>query len=234
MPLGRVATVTVGEQEQGVGMERLSHGEDLSFMERSTMSEAYKKSHSLGVRFTGTAAGRHMTWSAGWYNNWLTNDLSFDESGNAHAGRVTGLLVDRDGGRELLHLGVSADYAQAQNGAWVESLSRPEVHQAPYRSQDTKSFPAAHVTGLGFELAVVDGLLTVAAEYTFAEESAPASGTPRFSGWYVTASWVLTGEGAHYERTKGDFGQLLPRFSALVPARWHRRRELAARTPGST
>ncbi|HTY41123.1 MAG TPA: porin [Thermoanaerobaculia bacterium] len=77
VPLTSWATINVGEQEAGVGMERLTHGEDLSFMERSTMTEAYKKAHSLGIRFTGTAAGGRMTWSAGWFNNWLTDGLSF-------------------------------------------------------------------------------------------------------------------------------------------------------------
>ena len=208
VPLGRFATVTVGEQESGVGMERLSHGEDLSFMERSTMSEAYKKSHELGVRFTGTAAGDRMTWSAGWFNNWLTDDLSFDESGNSYAGRVTGLAVDDDGGRQLLHLGVSAAWAQAQNGS-VQARSRPEVRQSPY-FVDTGSFDANHSLGLGFELAAVKGPVTVAAEYTLTDTSTPASGNARFDGWYVSASWVLTGEVRPYEHANGYFGRITP------------------------
>jgi phosphate-selective porin OprO/OprP len=208
VPLGHLATVTVGEQEEGVGLERLSHGENLSFMERSTMTEAYKRSHALGVRFTGTAAGDRMTWSAGWFNNWLTDDLSFDESGNSFAGRVTGLLLDRDNGRELLHVGVSGAYAQARNGV-VQTRSRPEVRQAPY-FVDTDSFPANHSDGLGFELAAVHGPVTVASEYTLGNISAPESGDPRFSGWYVTASWVLTGETRPYDHAAGYFGQLEP------------------------
>jgi phosphate-selective porin OprO/OprP len=208
-------------------MERLSHGEDLSFMERSTMSEAYKKSHALGVRFTGTAAGDRMTWSAGWFNNWLTDDLSFAKSGNSYAGRVTGLAVEEDGGRRLLHLGASAAYTQAQNGS-SQVRSRPEVHQAPY-FVDTGSFAVNHTTGLGFELAAVEGPFTVAAEYTLADFSAPASGNPRFDGWYVTASWVLTGETRPYEKTKGYFGRVVPTapfsFSRGGAGAW----ELAAR-----
>jgi phosphate-selective porin OprO and OprP len=208
VPLGRVATVTVGEQEAGVGMERLSHGEDLSFMERSTMSEAFKKSHELGVRFTGTAAGGRMTWSAGWFNNWLTDDLSFSESGNAYAGRVTGLAVDEEGGRRLLHLGVSADYAEAQGGS-VRARSRPEVHQAP-DFVDTGTFDAAHTTGVGFELAAVDGPFALTAEYSFADVAIGGAGNPRFAGWYAAASWVVTGEARPYERTKGYFGRIVP------------------------
>jgi phosphate-selective porin OprO/OprP len=208
VPLGSAANVTVGEQEEGVGMERLSHGEDLTFMERSTMSEAYKKSHALGVRFTGTAAGGLMTWSAGWFNNWLTDHESFAASGNSYAGRVTGLLLDQDGGRELVHVGASGSYTQAQDGA-VQSKSRPEVHEAP-DFVDTGSFPADHTSGVGFELAAVHGPFTITSEYTLADVSAPASGNPRFSGWYVTASWILTKETRPYEHSKGLFGQLVP------------------------
>ncbi|HTR02583.1 MAG TPA: porin [Thermoanaerobaculia bacterium] len=208
VPLGTAANVTVGEQEAGVGLERQSHGEDLPFMERSTMSEAYKKSHELGVRFWGTAAGERMTWSAGWFNNWLTDHESFDESGNAYAGRVTGLAVDEDEGRSLVHLGVSAAYTQIQEGS-LQARSRPEVHQAPY-FVDTGSFAGDHSLDLGFELAAAKGPVSLVAEYTHSDVSAPASGNPTFSGWYVTAAWVLTGETRPYERANGYFGRVTP------------------------
>src|SRR5262249_37438040 len=36
------------------------------------------------------------------------------------------------------------------------------------------------------------------------------SGNPRFDGWYVTATWVLTGETRPYEHANGYFGRVTP------------------------
>jgi len=208
VPLWSGGAVTVGEQAAGVGMERLTRGEDLPFMERSTMSEAIKKSHELGVRFTGTALNERLAWSAGWFNDWLTNGDSFEESGNLFAARVTGLLVDADGGRRLLHVGVSGAYEEAPNGT-ARVRSRPEVHQSP-DFVDTGSFAADHTESLGLELAAQQGPVAISGEYTFTDVSGASSGSPRFAAYYVMASWTLTGEPRPYDRKKGVFERLRP------------------------
>jgi phosphate-selective porin OprO/OprP len=208
IPLGRLARVTIGQQSEGIVMERLSNSEDLSFMERSTMSTALSTPRSTGVRFRGTAAGQKMTWSAGWYNGWLTNGLSFSESGNIFNARVSGVPVDEDGGRRLLHLGIWSAHAQARQGTF-ESRSRPEVYEAPF-FVNTGNFPASHGESLGFEFAAVLAPVTLAAEYTTTHTSAPQVGNPRFHAYYVQASWGISGEIRPYNYGGGYFGQLKP------------------------
>jgi phosphate-selective porin OprO/OprP len=208
IPLGRFATVTLGQQSEGVTLERLANSEDLSFMERSTMSSALTVPRNTGVRLKGTAAGRRMTWSAGWYNGWLTNGLSFSESGNIVNARVSGVPIDEDGGRRLLHLGVWGAYAEAQQGT-IQSRSRPEVFEAPF-FVDTGSFPASHGKSLGFEFAIVQAPVTVTAEYTTSRASAPGVGNPRSGAYYVQASWGITGDIRPYDHGGGYFGQLKP------------------------
>jgi phosphate-selective porin OprO/OprP len=208
IPLGRFATVTIGQQSEGIGMERLSNNEDLSFMERSTMSSALTTPRNAGVRFKGNAAGKQIAWSAGWYNGWLTNGLSFSESGNIFNGRVAGVPINEDGGRRLLHFGIWGAYAQAQAGS-LRSRSRPEVYEAPF-FVDTGSVPANHGSSLGFEFAAVQGPVTVAAEYTRARSSSPQAGNPRFDAYYVQTSWAITGETRPYNYAGGYFGQLKP------------------------
>jgi len=39
----------------------------------------------------------------------------------------------------------------------------------------------------------------------------PASGNPRFSGYYVTGSWILTGETRPYDRTVGYARRVMPK-----------------------
>ena len=124
IPIGDLFTVTFGNQSEGVTMERLSNSYDLVFMERSTMSSALTTARSTGVRLKGALAGQRMNWSVGWYNGWLTNDLSFSESGNIVNGRIAGLPVDSPDGRRLVHLGAWGVWAEAENGQ-AKSRSRP-------------------------------------------------------------------------------------------------------------
>ena len=210
IPLGGLGSVTVGKQKEGLGMEMLENGRDLPFMERSTMSTAFAfvDSHVVGIRFSGTAAAGRMTWSAGWFNNWLDDGLSFDESGNIFGGRVTGLVIEEDGGRRLLHVGASAAYRQAK-GQNFRLKSVPEVYEAP-NFVDTGSFPASSGSSVGGELALVEGPVTVSGEYSSTSIDSPQMGDPRFSGYYAMASWALTGEARPYDQTLGVFGMISP------------------------
>ena len=208
IPLGDIATVTVGKQKEGLGLELTENGRDLAFMERSTMSTAFAfvDSHVVGVRFSGTLAGERMTWSAGWFNNWLEDGFSFSQSGQIGAGRVTGLLLDT-GGR-LLHIGVDGVYREASGGSF-RLKSIPEVYEAP-DFVDTGSFPAGHATSVGGEIAYAEGPVTISSEYASNWIASPQTGDPRFDGWYVTASWLLTGESRPYDRVTGFFGAISP------------------------
>jgi phosphate-selective porin OprO and OprP len=208
IPIGDLFSVTFGNQSEGITLERLANSYDLVFMERSTMSTALTTARSTGVRLKGTAAGQRMNWSVGWYNGWLTHGLSFSESGNIVNGRVAGLPVASDDGRRLVHLGAWGYYAQAQEGS-AESRSRPEVYEAPF-FVDTESFPAGSSAGFGVEFAAVHGPVTLTAEYAHSALKAPQVANPHFEGYYVQASWAITGETRPYDRSCGCFGELQP------------------------
>jgi phosphate-selective porin OprO/OprP len=122
---------------------------------------------------------------------------------------VAGLPLDANGGRRLLHLGAWGAYAEAQQGQ-VRSRSRPEVYESPF-FVDTGEFPAVSTNAYGFELAAVEGPVTLAAEYTGIHSDAPRVGDPHFWAYYAQASWALTGETRPYGRACGCFGQLQPR-----------------------
>jgi len=210
IPLGDLADVTIGKQKEGVGLELLENARDLPFMELSVMTTAttFFESHVAGIRFSHAILGGRMTWSAGWFNNWLNDDLSFSDSGQIFAGRVSGLAMDQDGGRELLHLGVSAVYRQAPGGS-VKLKSVPEVYEAP-DFVDTGLFPADHATTVAGELAAVQDAFTLSAEYAATYVSSAQTGNPRFDGFYVMATYALTGETRPYDHATGTFGMIRP------------------------
>jgi phosphate-selective porin OprO/OprP len=57
---------------------------------------------------------------------------------------------------------------------------------------------------------VVGGPVQVSAEFTWTAVASPQSGDPHFQGFYVTASWCLTGENRPYDRRLGAFGAIQP------------------------
>jgi phosphate-selective porin OprO/OprP len=85
----------------------------------------------------------------------------------------------------------------------------PEVYEAP-DFVDTDSFPARHGTSVGGEIAYAEGPVMVSSEYTSTWVSSAETGNPRFDGYYVTASWFITGESRPYDRTTGSFGAIAP------------------------
>ena len=223
IPLGPIGSVTVGKQKEGVGLEMLENGRDLPFMERSTMTTAFAfvDSHIVGVRFSNSIVGDRMTWSAGWFNNWLDDGLSFDESGNIFAGRVTGLALEQDGGRRLLHLGVSGVYRQSK-GQDFKLRSVPEVYEAP-DFVDTGSFPATSGTSVGGEIALVEGPVTVSGEYAYTSMDAPQVGNPHFSGYYAMVVVGPHGRTAPVRPFHGGLRSDQPGGAVLVPPRRLRR-----------
>lgn len=210
IPLGAFGSVTVGKQKEGVGMEMMANARDLPFMEHSTMTTAatFVGSHVVGVRLFGSPMAGRLTWSVGWFNNWLEDGKSASQSGNIFAGRVTGLAVEEHGGSRLLHLGASAVYRESQDGRF-RSKSVPEVYEAP-DFVDTGSFPADHATSYSAELAAAEGLVTLSGEVTRTSVSAPEKGNPEFYGFYVMASWTITGERRPYRHATGTFGAISP------------------------
>jgi len=63
----------------------------------------------------------------------------------------------------------------------------------------------------------VRGQLTLAAEYVLASVDAPSGATaePTFDGYYVMASWFLTGEHRPYNKASGVFDGIKPMHSAF-------------------
>jgi len=57
---------------------------------------------------------------------------------------------------------------------------------------------------------VVEGPVEISAESTWTAIASPQTGDPHFQGFYVMASWCLTGESRPYDRQLGAFGAIVP------------------------
>ena len=204
IPLGKFATVSVGKQKEGLSQEMEMVATGMPFMERGTIATALLPTRNTGVKFFGNALKQRMTWSAGWFNNWLAqgNIYGFGLIGNQYVGRVNGLPFYADKGAKLLQLGVGYRYSDSKDGKF-RFHSKGEDNQGP-DFVNTASFPADYSNTFGLQAAVVTGPFFVQSEYLRTVVEAPKVGDPRFQGYYVVASYFLTGEHRVYS-TKGGF-----------------------------
>ena len=136
------------------------------------------------------------------------NAQSFDQNFGA-IGRVAFLPVVGDD--YLVHLGAhgSRVFSVADAGGPdvaitgrypVQLRERPELRVDGTRLIDTGQINASHVNTLGAEIAAQKQNFMIQAEYEriSVERRASALSNPKFSGWYIEGSWVLTGERRRY------------------------------------
>jgi phosphate-selective porin OprO/OprP len=207
-PLGGPETkLTVGKTKETFAYEMVGDAANLPPQER--VLNPFFVSRNFGARLTRVFGRQHrMTASAGVYNDWLFDDEGFADSGTSVTARVTGLAWDADGGR-YLHLGLSARYAGA-DGDTMRYKGRPESNVTdPY--VDTGALPGDHAWHGGVEVLLGEGPFSVLGEFIHGQASSASAGRPAFSGGYVAASWVLTGESRPYDRTVGYARRVMPK-----------------------
>jgi phosphate-selective porin OprO/OprP len=209
IPLPYLGRLSIGKEKAPFSLERLTGRAVVQFMERPTILDALLPSRDTGLKLSNTAFDQDMTWSVGWFNTWFTgNDHSFGHSANTFAGRVTWVPVDENDHRTILHLGLSARYAEVQNDQ-LHYKGRPEDNEAPY-FVDTGKFTASHVTDLGLEAAWQEGPFLACAEYLGDWVRSPQNNDPFFDGYYVSCAWMITGEQREYNRNTGFWGRISP------------------------
>jgi phosphate-selective porin OprO/OprP len=187
------------------------------FMERSTTDLAFVPQRNVGAMLTNTFADKRGMWSAGWFNDWFANDLSFQANGNQYTGRISYLPVERDQGQTIVQVAAAFYYREAQNGK-LQFRARPEINSADY-FLDTKHFPADHSTTTQLEATVQKGRSMIWAALDLTPVAAPQAHNPFFWGGYVGASSVLAGEPRHFNRDNGYYTSVKPK-SSLFQGGW--------------
>ncbi|MFH1144366.1 MAG: porin [Candidatus Eisenbacteria bacterium] len=202
-----VGTVRVGHQYEP--LNRLSgSSRNLVFLEKP-LPNAFSSGRNVGLRTLSTGWQKRMTLSAGAYRD--TDETGANGENKAYnlAARLTALPFYRTAGRGLGHLGVFYS-RRTPHGSAVRFRQRPEAHLAPYLV-DTGAITASAVDVFGLEAAAIAGPASLQAEYIEVALDETAAGRLRFSGYYITAAWVLTGEHRPYSRINGGFTRFEPR-----------------------
>jgi len=85
---------------------------------------------------------------------------------------------------------------------------------------DTGNLTSDGINLLNPELAVVYGPFSLQAEYTSAMVERPKAKGLTFSGYYMEASYFLTGENRQYKNTGGFFGGVSPKQNFDGQGHW--------------
>ncbi len=198
--------LTVGKTKETYAYEMVGDAASLPSQER--VLNPFFVSRNIGAKVIHVIPNQRMTVAAGVFNDWWVNGDALSESGTDVTARVTGLLADAKGGTRFLHVGAEARYAGADHDT-MRYRARPESNVGDYYV-DTGSLAGDHTWHTGVEGLWNEGPWSVLGEFQRARLSSSASGNPAFVGYYVTGSWVVSGETRPYDRTQGYARRVMP------------------------
>ena len=213
---GRGLSIRVGNFVAPFSMAEVGSSNYAVFAERalpSALAPSYQT--AVGLRGKGRLrwAGPSMRWTAaGAATIEPLGDADHDRHGSSHwglVGRATSATVLAH--RALVHVGASLEHRFLDGSSRYRVRSRGEVGSgaAPFTTGRLRDVDRALTVGL--EAAALWGPLAVQAEYLRSRLWRRGRPDPSFDGWYVHASWVLTGEARRYAHSAGILGGVAPR-----------------------
>lgn len=199
---GGPVKVTMGQFKTPNSMEEISSSRHITFMERSTFTDAFgfDRQMGLGLTFGNDNGGL----SAGVFQG--GNGVGNDDEGLTFAARGHYAFDVTDNG--LVHVGGSLRFRDVgDDQSDIRYRVRPPAHLSDRfintgRIADSDTF-------YGVELLALFGPFHMSGEYGVqkADLTTPAAGQsdPSFNGYYVETGWFLTGEGKGYKASSGTW-----------------------------
>ena len=205
-----------GNDKEPQGLEELTSSKYITFMERSMVNEAFAPGRNLGVS-VGTG-GDNYSVRGGVYTNGIDNGSDAATTDWSATGRVTfAPLAEKT---EVIHLGVSGSYRGFDDNSGPRIRLR-NFHNGT-RFVSTGNIAAEGQMTFGAEAAAVFGPFSAQGEYytSTLEGNGAGSADIDYDGWYVMASYFITGESRAYKANKGEFGRVKSEGAIEVAARY--------------
>ncbi|MBI1387079.1 MAG: porin [bacterium] len=199
----------LGQFKEPFSLEELTSSNYITLMERSPI-DMLAPVRETGLMFYNEILDGRVTWAVGAFKN--SNAFGDGEEDDAENGdwdvmaRVTGLPWYEDNGAKLLHLGLAGGHREWSDDP-LRIRSRGSFSRGDYMI-DTGSFDADAMDLLGAEMALVYGPASIQAEYQRADIDSTLGGSDAVDGYYVMASYFLTGEHRAYK--EGVFSRVKP------------------------
>lgn len=223
--------IRIGNQKEGLGLERLQSSRWLEFMERSFNNDAvyspYSNGFSPGISALMFSENQRWSLHTGLYKN-TTNPWQFAVSDGDYASttRLTWLPIydEPSKGRYLLHFGSSVSI-RGQDNELLKQRVRGPLRNGPasfipaYLNTGTNS--AGTQTIVNQEIASVWGPWQISGEYygSWTQDVITPGGNDLgeylTQGGYVQALYFLTGEHREWDRKTNTFTRVKPYRNAF-------------------
>jgi phosphate-selective porin OprO/OprP len=211
-PLGARTKLTVGKTKETFSYEMVGDVANRPHSER--VLSPFFVSRNFGARVLHVfGADKRATLSAGAYNDgWDINSKT--SRGWDLTARATGLVWDDPANQRFLHLGLA--YRHVASDGQLRYKGRAETNVGD-NAVDTGNIAADGADHFGAEALLNVGPFSLLGEYVAANVDSPTLDDPDFSGWYLTGSWVITGETRPYDRNVGYARRVIPKGYAGAP-----------------
>jgi len=233
--VGPLGTVRVGQWKQPFGLEVVSSFRYTTFMERSSLFQAFTPFRHIGVGFYNHSDDLNWTWAASYFRtgqDQFGGSLSTD-GGNGGAGRLTHLLW-HEGAKDEDYLHVGAGYfLNAPPNERVRFRSVPEIFVGEFVVPagspigtsgqpvpsvangtpffvDTGTVSSTLTQTVGLESLWVRGPLSWQSEAMGCFVDSTANQNSFLNGAYSQVGWFLTGEHRPYDRKAGAIDRVMP------------------------
>ncbi len=200
--------VKAGNIKEPIGLEALSTSKVNTFMERS-LSHAFLNKRKLGVqmhRYIKSDDHRY-TLTAGAFGKSLDNVIDNEEDGTSVVGRATYAYMPKK--NRLLHLGLATAYTEYDEQT-IKLNTTPESDLFDRKLISTKIKNVEESQHVGLEGAVIWDNLSLQGEYMNMGIQNDDSSYD-FNGWYLQASWFITGESRGYKAKKATLSRVKPK-----------------------
>lgn len=195
IPLFKRWNLSLGKIKETFVYEMIGDAANLPHQER--ILNPFFTSRNIGATFGRAMANDRVTIVGGWFNNWWVDGQRFNESANTYTARFTALPIYEENGKRFIHVGIAYRYLEAENG--VLRLKGKNESNISSNYVDTKDFPGSHLQNFGFEQLWSLQNFSILNEYVHSWAKTPG-GIEQFDGYYVTASYILSGEQRPYDK----------------------------------
>jgi len=204
--LGPIGRLKFGHMREPFGLDATTPVPFHTFLYRGSSTRALGLARNPGVRLHNRILRGRMTWWAGFFRDGDRFGTATGDSGYAFTAKITGLAI-REAGR-LLHLGFSFSLRQPLNHT-ARFTARAGPGGGP-QLVDTGAIPADQAAAFAWASALRLRSFALQAEAYLVHVSGLGTDAT-FHGWYVMASYWLTGETAIYSEWNAVWDRVLPR-----------------------
>lgn len=232
-------TFQLGAFSPPANMDDGTTPEDLPFIERASASELSRSLGGADGRIGLGVKANGARWMSSFTMTTRTvNDAEVFDTQLAAVARAGFLAAT--GRNYNVHVGASGTYVfspadQGSSGTpprhAIRFRDRPEIRVDSTRLVDTGAIDASRASALGVEFGANWKNFYVQAEnfwYDVTRDETSAFDDPKFSGYYLQGSWLITGESRRYNPVTGSFQNPRPMVPFATGSGWGAF-ELAAR-----